>query len=62
MRANDEIFEPARMEGINFVPYSAPVSFIRNKEGLVSAIEVENHLPINNDPNNLKYKGSGYKY
>jgi len=25
MRANDEILEPARWEGINFIPYSAPI-------------------------------------
>jgi dihydropyrimidine dehydrogenase (NADP+) len=25
IRANDEILEPARWEGINFIPYSAPI-------------------------------------
>jgi dihydropyrimidine dehydrogenase (NADP+) len=25
LRANDEILEPARWEGINFIPYSAPI-------------------------------------
>lgn len=25
IRANDEIFDPARWEGINYIPYSAPI-------------------------------------
>lgn len=28
IRANDEIFEPARYEGINFIPYSAPLEYV----------------------------------
>ena len=30
MRANDEIFDPARHEGINFIAYSSPVDYIFN--------------------------------
>lgn len=33
LRCTDEIFEPSRMEGINFVPYSSPAEFIMNDKG-----------------------------
>lgn len=33
MRANDEIFDPARMEGINFLAYSAPIEYEFNANG-----------------------------
>ena len=36
MRANDEIFDPARMEGMNFMPYSAPLEYVIDKSGKVS--------------------------
>ena len=55
MRANDEIFEPARFEGINFIPYSNPKSFKFDKNGNVTAVEFKKNLPSNNDPNALKY-------
>jgi NADPH-dependent glutamate synthase beta subunit-like oxidoreductase len=35
MRANDEIFDPARWEGINFLPYSAPIEYKLDSTGTV---------------------------
>lgn len=59
MRATDEIFEPARMEGINFVSYSAPIEYMFNDKGEVSAVKFEKNLPKNSDPDNLKYGLTG---
>jgi dihydropyrimidine dehydrogenase (NADP+) len=58
LRANDEIFEPGRYEGINFIPYSTPKNFELNKDGSVKAINFKKNLPSSNDPENLKYKES----
>lgn len=33
MRANDEIFDPARQEGINFLAYSAPIEYEFDENG-----------------------------
>lgn len=60
-RANDEIFDPARFEGINFIPYSNPSRLLKNDKGDVYAIEFEHNLPENNDPDRLKYKSTGDK-
>lgn len=63
MRANDEIFEPGRMEGINFLPYSAPISYKLNEDGtMVTAIEFDKNLPQNTDPNNLIYNKTNQRY
>lgn len=62
LRANDEIFEPGRMEGLNFIPYSAPVDFITNDQGQVTALEFEKNFPVNNDPNDLQYERAGFKF
>jgi NADPH-dependent glutamate synthase beta subunit-like oxidoreductase len=56
LRANDEIFDPARMEGINFIPYSAPVEYGIGKDGQVTHVDYDANFPTNNDPNNLAYK------
>jgi dihydropyrimidine dehydrogenase (NADP+) len=46
IRANDEIFDPARWEGINFIPYSAPISYKLNSDGSkVIAVEFDKNLP-----------------
>ena len=56
IRANDEIFDPARWEGINFLPYSAPISYKLDPTGqTVIAVEFDKNLPQNTDPNHLKY-------
>ena len=55
MRANDEIFDPARFEGINFIPYSNPQGFKFDKNGNVTAVQFKKNLPTNNDPDHLKY-------
>lgn len=60
-RANDEIFEPARYEGINFIPYSVPKKLVKNDKGEVTGVEFEHNLPQNNDANNLKYTTTGDK-
>lgn len=60
-RANDEIFDPAKQEGINFIPYSDPKQLFKNEKGEYYALEFENNLPTQNDPQNLKYKGTGHK-
>jgi dihydropyrimidine dehydrogenase (NADP+) len=63
MRANDEIFEPARHEGINFVPYSAPIAYKIDETGTkVTAVTFDKNLPQNNDPDNLKYNKTSQKY
>jgi dihydropyrimidine dehydrogenase (NADP+) len=63
MRANDEIFEPARYEGINFIPYSAPLSYKFDETGtMVKAVEFDKHLPQNTDPDKLKYAKTNQKY
>jgi NADPH-dependent glutamate synthase beta subunit-like oxidoreductase len=56
LRANDEIFEPGRFEGINFIPYSSPKNFEFDKDGKVKAVHFKKNLPANNDPDHLKYK------
>ena len=60
-RANDEIFDPARFEGINFIPYSNPNQLLKNDKGQVYAVEFEHNYPRNNDPNRLKYGTTGDK-
>ena len=45
IRANDEIFDPARHEGVNFIPYSAPLKYILDKDGNVSEVEFDKNLP-----------------
>lgn len=45
MRANDEIFEPARQEGINFIPYSAPLEYKFDEKGNVFEVEFDKNLP-----------------
>lgn len=62
IRANDEIFEPARYEGINFLPYSAPLEYILDSNGNVSAVEFDKNLPQNTDPKNLKYSKTNQKF
>jgi dihydropyrimidine dehydrogenase (NADP+) len=44
LRANDEIFEPALQEKINFIPYSAPKSVI-TENNLVTAVEFNEYFP-----------------
>jgi hypothetical protein len=58
MRANDEIFEPGRYEGINFIAYSSPLEYEFDAEGKVKAIKFDKNLPINSPENSddLKYK------
>jgi len=60
-RANDEIFEPGRYEGINFIPYSTPNKLVKNEKGDVVGVEFEHSIPENNDPDRLKYKLTGDK-
>ncbi|EGR27432.1 hypothetical protein IMG5_196150 [Ichthyophthirius multifiliis] len=62
MRANDEIFEPGRQEGINFVAYSSPLEYEFNEKGNVKAVKFDKYLPQNNDPDNLKYKQTDQNY
>lgn len=62
IRANDEIFEPGRYEGINFLPYSAPLEYILDSKGDVKAVEFDKNLPSNTDPNNLKYNKTNQKF
>lgn len=45
MRANDEIFEPGRQEGINFVAYSSPLEYEFNEKGNVKAVKFDKYLP-----------------
>lgn len=45
IRANDEIFEPGRYEGINFLPYSAPLEYVLDGQGNISAVEFDKNLP-----------------
>lgn len=56
LRANDEIFDPARMEGINFIPYSAPIEYGIGEDGQVTYVDYDANFPSKNDPNNLAYK------
>lgn len=56
LRANDEIFNPSRKEGINFVPYSSPVEYNFNSNGNVESVTFDKNLPSNNDAYNLTYK------
>jgi len=60
-RANDEIFDPARFEGINFIPYSNPKGLLKNEKGEVYGLEFEHNFPKNNDADNLKYAPTGDK-
>lgn len=63
IRANDEIFEPGRYEGINFVPYSAPLEYnIDQKTGKIKSVTFDKNLPSNNDPDNLRYSKTNQKY
>ena len=40
LRANDEIFDPAMYEGINFIPYSLPKEIVKDKKtGLCTAVK-----------------------
>jgi len=45
IRANDEIFEPARKEGINFFPYSSPVEYNFSSNGDIESISFDKNLP-----------------
>jgi dihydropyrimidine dehydrogenase (NADP+) len=46
LRANDEIFDPARMEGINFVPYSSPLEYKVSEDGSkVKSVTFDKNLP-----------------
>ena len=58
MRANDEIFEPSRFEGVNFLPYSAPLEYIFDEKGNITHVEFDKNLPSNNNPDDLNYKKS----
>ena len=63
IRANDEIFNPGRWEGLNFVPYSAPIEYVMDESGTtVKAVKFDKNLPKNNDPNNLKYSKTNQQY
>ena len=62
MRANDEIFDPAKDEGVNFIPYSAPLSYIKDSTGKIIEVEFDKNMPTNNDPDHLKYSLSNQKY
>jgi NADPH-dependent glutamate synthase beta subunit-like oxidoreductase len=53
MRANDEIFDPARYEGVNFVPYSKPLEYVLDQDGNVKSVLFDKYLPVNSDPDNL---------
>lgn len=55
LRANDEIFEPARQEGINFIPYLAPLEYKFNGDTICGVV-FDKNLPSSNDPENLKYQ------
>jgi NADPH-dependent glutamate synthase beta subunit-like oxidoreductase len=56
IRANDEILNPGRWEGINFIPYSAPITYKMDSTGkTITAVEFDKNLPQNTDPDNLKY-------
>ncbi len=60
IRANDEIFDPARWEGINFLPYSAPITYKMSADGsTVTHVEFDKNLPQNTNPDNLKYSKTG---
>lgn len=45
LRANDEIFEPARYEGINFVAYASPIEYEFDSNGKVNAVKFDKNLP-----------------
>jgi NADPH-dependent glutamate synthase beta subunit-like oxidoreductase len=62
MRANDEIFEPSRAEGINFLPYSAPIEYVLGKDGNIEFVEFDKNLPQKNNPDDLDYKKTNQKY
>lgn len=62
MRANDEIFEPSRSEGVNFLPYSAPLEYLFDENGNINAVQFDKNLPENNDPDQLKYKKTNQKF
>jgi len=61
IRANDEIFDPARWEGINFIPYSAPISYKIEGDRVV-AVQFDKNLPQNTDPEDLKYTKTNQPY
>lgn len=44
LRANDEIFNPALYEGINFIPYSLPTN-VKVENNLVKSIEFKQFMP-----------------
>lgn len=44
IRCNDEIFEPSKKEGINFIPYSAPIEYTFDKEN-VQRIVFDKYMP-----------------
>lgn len=62
IRANDEIFEPGRYEGINFLPYSAPLEYVLDSTGKVTHVEFDKNLPLNTDPSHLKYSKTNQKF
>ena len=62
MRATDEIFEPARFEGVNFIPYSSPIEYWMGKDNKIEYIEFDKNMPINNDPDALKYTKTNQHY
>lgn len=48
LRANDEIFDPALHEGINFIPYSLPNKIMKDeKTGLATAVEIYQYTKDN---------------
>jgi dihydropyrimidine dehydrogenase (NADP+) len=63
MRCNDEIFVPARNEGINFIPYSAPLEYKLDPSGTkVISVKFDTHLPQNNDYENMNYAKTNQFY
>ena len=62
IRANDEIFEPARHEGINFLPYSAPLEYVLDKSGKIMHVEFDKNLTQNTYPAHLKYNKTNQKF
>lgn len=46
LRANDEIFDPALYEKINFIPYSLPKEIIKDKDNhLLTGVEFYEYMP-----------------
>ena len=45
IRCNDEIFDPARKEGVNFLPYSAPLEYSFGQDGELTGVQFDKYLP-----------------